>query len=642
MLSPIGSASGGVRAVADRAGRCPAPTMHRHSPKPQDPTTPRYSPIPQTRPPISRAVSYNEGAGRFIRPAPLFAAAMCLLPLDRAGGLGGDVVDDAVDPLDLVDDPVAHPREDVVGDPRPVGSHRVLAGDGADGADLPVGAEVAHHADGADRQEDGEELPDRAAEPRRLDLVAHDRVGAAEGRQVWGGDVTEEAHREAGTGERLALDDLGGEAEFAPDRAHLVFEEEAQRLDQLELHIGRQPADIVVGLDLVGHAGILWRRALDHVGVEGPLRQELERPRPGSVRLEDADEGVADPPPLLLGVADPGEFFEELSGGVCVDERHPEVAPKNLLHRLRLALAQQPVVDEDRREAVADGAVDQRRRDRGIDPTGEAAEDAPLVADLRADLVQRRLDEVRRGPRRGAAADLVEEGAQEFFAARRVRDLGVELDPVIVPPRVGHRRVRRVGADRDRREVGRQRLDPVAVAHPDVDFVWQAGEDPAIVGGCGDVDLRRAVLAVLRRGDAAAERVSQQLHPVADPEDRDAAGDDPRGELRRARLVDRVRPTGEDNAARLEGQRLLGGGVERQHLAIDRRLADAAGDQLAVLRAEIEDDDGIEVGGRFGGDDLRFGVRGLVEYHSNYSASLAASVPVSVSGAVALPRKIYC
>ena len=45
---------------------------------------------------------------------------------------------------------------------------------------------------------------------------------------------------------------------------------------------------------------------------------------------------------------------------------------------------------------------------------------------------------------------------------------------------------------------------------------------------------------------------------------------------------------------RLERHRLLGGRVERQHLAVDLRLAHAPGDQLAVLRAEIEHDDGVE------------------------------------------------
>src|SRR4051794_41171465 len=62
-----------------------------------------------------------------------------LFPLDRARRLGGDVVDDAVDAVDLVDDAVADPGQHIVRQPRPVGRHRVLAGDGADGADPAVG-----------------------------------------------------------------------------------------------------------------------------------------------------------------------------------------------------------------------------------------------------------------------------------------------------------------------------------------------------------------------------------------------------------------------------------------------------------------------------------------------------------------------
>src|SRR5229473_7491498 len=47
------------------------------------------------------------------------------LPLDGARGLGGDVVDDAVDALDLVDDPARDPAQQVVGQPRPVGGHGI-------------------------------------------------------------------------------------------------------------------------------------------------------------------------------------------------------------------------------------------------------------------------------------------------------------------------------------------------------------------------------------------------------------------------------------------------------------------------------------------------------------------------------------
>src|SRR5215831_9984021 len=47
------------------------------------------------------------------------------LPLDGGGRLAGDVVDHAVDPLHLVDDPVAHAGEQVVGQARPVRGHAV-------------------------------------------------------------------------------------------------------------------------------------------------------------------------------------------------------------------------------------------------------------------------------------------------------------------------------------------------------------------------------------------------------------------------------------------------------------------------------------------------------------------------------------
>ena len=91
-----------------------------------------------------------------------------------------------------------------------------------------------------------------------------------------------------GPGERLAPDDLGGQAELLADQADLVLEQRAQRLDQLELEVVGQAADVVVGLD-VGGAGAA--AGLDDVGVERALDEErrpcapvggrvAERPRP--------------------------------------------------------------------------------------------------------------------------------------------------------------------------------------------------------------------------------------------------------------------------------------------------------------------------------------------------------------------------
>ena len=54
--------------------------------------------------------------------------------------------------------------------------------------------------------------------------------------QALAGHFAEDAHGEAGAGERLALNDLVRQPELRADLAHLVLEQLAQRLDELELH----------------------------------------------------------------------------------------------------------------------------------------------------------------------------------------------------------------------------------------------------------------------------------------------------------------------------------------------------------------------------------------------------------------------
>ena len=52
-----------------------------------------------------------------------------------------------------------------------------------------------------------------------------------------------------GPGNGWRHDELLLEAEVAADAPHFVLEQIAQRLDQLELHPLRQPADVVMALD---------------------------------------------------------------------------------------------------------------------------------------------------------------------------------------------------------------------------------------------------------------------------------------------------------------------------------------------------------------------------------------------------------
>ena len=59
-----------------------------------------------------------------------------------------------------------------------------------------------------------------------------------------------------GPGNGWRLHHLVGQAQLGADGAHLVLEQVAQRLDQLELHVLGQAADVVVGLDAGGGAAL--------------------------------------------------------------------------------------------------------------------------------------------------------------------------------------------------------------------------------------------------------------------------------------------------------------------------------------------------------------------------------------------------
>ena len=213
-------------------------------------------------------------------------------------------------------------------------------------------------------------------------------------------------------------------------------------------------------------------------------------------RLEDIDERRADDLALALGVGDAGQAVEEQPHGVDEHERQlqPLEPPPNLLG---LVEAHDAVVDEDAGQPIADGAMDEERRDGRVDAAAQAAHHSP-VADLRADALGRLLDERRHRPVAGAAADVVGEVAQDVEAAIGVRDLGVEQERVEPLRRRRHRRDRRVGARRRDGEAGRRGGDEVAVAGPDAQLVGHRREERR--AGL-DPDRRQAELAMRRRRD---------------------------------------------------------------------------------------------------------------------------------------------
>ena len=77
-----------------------------------------------------------------------------------------------------------------------------------------------------------------------------------------------------GPGKWLALDNFLRQPEFEPGLANFVLEQLPQRFDQLEVHLLRQAADIVMALDHVRRIAADGN-ALDHVGIKRALSEEF-------------------------------------------------------------------------------------------------------------------------------------------------------------------------------------------------------------------------------------------------------------------------------------------------------------------------------------------------------------------------------
>jgi hypothetical protein len=75
---------------------------------------------------------------------------------------------------------------------------------------------------------------------------------------------------------------------------------------------------------------------------------------------------VADSPPLLFRVGDASQPLQEFGAGIHHSEIDAEVSAEGLFHLIAFVQAEQPVIHEDAGEPVADGAVHQDGRNRGI------------------------------------------------------------------------------------------------------------------------------------------------------------------------------------------------------------------------------------------------------------------------------------
>ena len=200
-------------------------------------------------------------------------------------------------------------------------------------------------------------------------------------------DLADAPHGQAGAGERVPPDDVVGQAQEFAELADLVLEQVAQRLDQLEAQFRRQAADVVVQLD-VGRRAAAWRMAgFDHVGIERALGQELRVSESICASRLKTSMNVW---PMILrfscGSVTPAQAGQ---GTASAASDHAQVdlemVAEGRLDRLPLVLPQQAVVDEDARQPVADGLV-QQGAPRRTNPRRRRGRRSPVIrADLLAD-----------------------------------------------------------------------------------------------------------------------------------------------------------------------------------------------------------------------------------------------------------------
>ena len=207
------------------------------------------------------------------------------------------------------------------------------------------------------------------------------------------------------------------------------------------------------------------------------------------------------------------------------------------------------------------------------------------VAHLLANLGDLLLDQVVHGPGLLKAADVKEEVREDLLAVLGVAHLGVELGGVELALGARHGGHGTDAGLRRHVEALGHAHNGVAVAHPHGLLERGARKQSRAViagDGCG------AILAHLGMADLAAERHGHNLVPVAKTQDRQAQVENSRVDGRRVLGIDARGTTRKDEGRGLHRADLVRGDVAGHNLRIDMQVAHAAGDELAVLCAEVE------------------------------------------------------
>ena len=376
-----------------------------------------------------------------------------------------------------------------------------------------------------------------------------------------------------------------------------------------------------MALDHVGLAGLAARR-LDHIGIDRALGQPLHLAASGDqflrLLVKDFHEQAADDLALGFRVGHTFQCVEVALRRIDADHLDAHATALRLgrehrHHLIALLPAQQAGIDEHAGEPIPDRPMQQGSHHRRIDATGQAQQDM-VIADLFAHAGDLVLDDVGRGPQRGAAADLGDKALQQRPTLLRVGDFGMELHAV--PPLLGvlhHRHRDALGAAGDHKP-GRCAGDVVTMAHPYVELVaaGMIGEAVEQAARRDDIDLGMTELAGIGSLGGTAQLRGESLHAVTNAQDRQAGVEYLLRCLRCAFQGSRFRTARKNDALGAERSDFSGIVIPCPDLAVHANLANAARDQLGVLRTEVEYQDlvGVNIGHGFSERETGNGERG--------------------------------
>ena len=343
----------------------------------------------------------------------------------------------------------------------------------------------------------------------------------------------------------------------------------------------------MVALDDGGISG----SRLDHVWVDGALDQVIHPADLLGLLLKDPDELLADDLPLVLRLRYPGQLDEEALLRVHADEVDVPLGEGGL-HLVSLIFPHEAVVHKHAGELTAHRLGQQGRGYGGVHSAGQGQQHFP-AADLLPDLSNGGPAVVLHSPVALGAAHLIEEVVDHVDAVLGVVDLGVELDPIEAPGLVRNGHIGAAVAVGGESEAVRHLGHVVPVAHPGDTLLRQALEEGrgGVVVGLGLAVFASGI--VLGLGDLAAQGVGHELAAIADAQDGHSPGEDLRVHVGGGIQIHTVGAAGEDDADGVHGFQLGKGRGAGHDLAVHIALPDPAGDQLIVLAAEVQNDDGL-------------------------------------------------